>query len=94
MDEAAVGLLAAREDFGIVGPDPAHLLPADLGVVQWRAPLGSALEHGQMADGLGHFRDRLHAGRAGADHRDALALETNRFLRPVMGVAGLALEHT
>jgi hypothetical protein len=35
MDEAAVGLLAAREDFGIVGPDPAHLLPADLGVVQW-----------------------------------------------------------
>ena len=30
MDEAAVGLLAAREDLGIVGPDPAHLLLADL----------------------------------------------------------------
>ena len=92
MDEAAVGLLAARKDLGIIGPDPAHLLLADLGVVQWRAPLGGALEHGQMAGGLGHFRDGLHAGRAGADHRDALALEAHRFLRPVMGVAGLALE--
>ena len=32
------------------------------------------------------------AGSAGADHRDPLALEPDRFLRPVMGVAGLALE--
>ena len=92
MDEAAVGLLAARKDLGIIGPDPVHLLLADLGVVQWRAPLGGALEHGQMAGGLGHLRDGLHAGRAGADHRDALAFEAHRFLRPVMGVAGLALE--
>ena len=45
-----------------------------------------------MAGGLGHFRDGLHAGRAGADHRDAFALEAHRFLWPVMGVAGLALE--
>ena len=91
MDEAAVGLLAAREDLGIVGPDPAHLLLADLGVVQWRAPLGGTLEHGQMADGLGHFGDGLYAGGAGADHRDALAVEADRFLGPVMSVAGLAL---
>ena len=42
--------------------DPAHLIRADLGVVQWRAPPGDALEHGQMADGLGHFRDGLHTG--------------------------------
>src|SRR3984893_10801955 len=33
MDEAAVSLLAAREDLGIIGPDPAHLLRGDLGVV-------------------------------------------------------------
>ncbi len=92
MDEAAVGLLATLEDLGVIVPDAAHLLLADLGVVQGRAPLGSALEHGQMADRLGHFRDGLYARRAGADHRDALAAETNRFLRPVMGVAGLALE--
>ncbi len=92
MDEAAVGLLAAREDLGVIGPDPVHLLLADPGVVQRRAPLGGALEDGQMAGGLGHFGDGLHAGRAGADHRDALALEANRFLRPVMGVAGLARE--
>src|SRR6266851_3655197 len=48
MDEAAVGRLAARKDRGIMSPDPVHLLLADLGVVQWRAPLGGALEHGQM----------------------------------------------
>jgi hypothetical protein len=92
MDEAAVGLLAAREDLRVIGPDPAHLLLADLGVVQRRAPLRGALEHGQVADRLGHFRDGLHGGRAGADHRDALALEADRLLRPVMGVAGLATE--
>src|SRR5216683_1815505 len=74
MDEAAVGLLATCEDLGIVGPDPAHLLLADLGVVQGRAPLGGALEHGQMADGLGHFRDGLHTSGTRADHRDALAV--------------------
>ena len=61
MNEAAEGFLAAREDLGIIGPDPAHLLLADLGVVQWRAPLGGALEHGQVAGGLGHFGDGLHA---------------------------------
>src|SRR5206468_1674609 len=80
MNEAAIGFLAPRKNLGIIGPDPVHLLLADLGVVQWRAPLGGALENGQMADGLGHFRDGLHAGRTGADDRDALALETNRFL--------------
>src|SRR6185437_918547 len=42
MDEAAGGLAAAREDLGIAGPDPAHLLPADLVVVQGRAPVGGA----------------------------------------------------
>ena len=92
MDEAAVGLLAAREDLGIIGPDAMHLLRGDLAVVQWRAPLRRALEHGQMADGFGHFRDGLHASRAGADYRNTLTLEAHRFLGPVMGVAGLAAE--
>ena len=92
MDKAAVSLLAAREDFGIVGPDPAHLLLADLGVVQWRTPLRRTLEHGQMAGGLGHFGDGLHTGGAGADHRDPLALEFHGFVGPIMRVAGLAPE--
>src|SRR5437899_1498603 len=48
MDEAAVSLLAARKDLRIIGPDPVHLLLADRGVVQGRAPLGGTLEHGQM----------------------------------------------
>ncbi len=45
-----------------------------------------------MAGGLGHFLDGLHAGRTGADDRDALALEADRFVRPAGGVAGLAAE--
>jgi len=45
-----------------------------------------------MADGLGHFRDGLHTGGTRADHRNALAVELHRFLRPVMSVAGLAAE--
>src|SRR5271169_1680938 len=92
MDEAAGGLAAAREDLGIAGPDPPHLLLADLAVMQRRAPVGGALEHGQVAGGLGHFLDGLHTGGTRADHRDALALEIHRFLGPVMGVAGLASE--
>src|SRR6516225_2922648 len=92
MDEAAVGLLATREDLGIIGPDPAHLLVRDLGVVQWRAPLRRALEYRQMAGRLGHLGDRLDAGGTRADHRDALPLECHSFFGPVMGVAGLALE--
>ncbi len=67
MDEAAIGLLAAREDLRVIGPDPVHLLLADLGIVQRRAPLGGALEHGQVAGGLGDFSDGLYARRAGAD---------------------------
>ncbi len=45
-----------------------------------------------MPGGLCHLGDGLYARRAGTDHRDALTLEANRFLRPVMGVAGLATE--
>src|SRR6516162_6200233 len=61
--------------------------------MQWCGPLRRTLEHGQMACGLGYFRDGLYAGGTSADHRDALASEANRFFRPVMGMAGLALEH-
>src|SRR5438270_8576265 len=92
MDEAAVGVLAALEDLGVIAPDPVHLLLADLGVVQRRAPLGRAPEHRQMAGGLGHFGDGLHAGRAGPDYRDALPREADGFLGPAMGAAGLAAE--
>ncbi len=37
-------------------------------------------------------RDRLHAGRAGTDHRDALARELDRGVRPFSGVVGLTGE--
>ena len=55
MDEAAVGLLAAREDLGVVGPDPAHLLLRILPLCNGAHQLRGALEHGQMAGGLGDF---------------------------------------
>src|SRR6516162_2578820 len=45
-----------------------------------------------MACGLGYFCDGLYAGGTSADHRDALASELHRFFRPIMRMAGLALE--
>jgi hypothetical protein len=48
VDEAAVGLLAAREDLGIAARISFHLRLRNLGVVQRRAPVGRALEHGQV----------------------------------------------
>ena len=38
------------------------------------------------------FRNRLHAGRTGADHADAFAGEIDRFVRPAAGVIDLAAE--
>jgi len=49
VDKAAGGVVAAREDLGLASPEPAHLLFADPVVVQWRTPVGGALEHGQAA---------------------------------------------
>ena len=92
MDEAAHGFLAAREDIGVVLADLPHLLGRDLGIVQRCRPLRGTLEHGQLAGGFRDLRDGLNTGRAGADHRDALAGETDRLFGPVMCVMGLALE--
>src|SRR5262249_32340146 len=88
VDEAAVGLLAAREDLAIMVPDPAHLFPADLRVMQWPSPLRGALEHGHMTGSLRDFGDGLYAGGTSADHRDPLALELHWFLGPVVRMAG------
>src|SRR5262249_18684665 len=77
MDEAAIGLLAARKNLGVIGPDSAHLLLGDLGVVQRRRPLGRALEYRQMASRFGNFCNGLHTSGASANHCDALTLEAN-----------------
>ena len=45
-----------------------------------------------MADLAGDGLDGLHAGGAGADHRNALAFEVDRFFRPARGVEGASLE--
>src|SRR5438270_284216 len=92
VDEAAGAVVTNRENLRIAGPDLAHFLVGDFRVVQRRGPVWGTLEHGQVAGGLGDFRDGLYRSRAGADDRDALAGELHRFLRPVMRVAGLAAE--
>ena len=76
VDEAGKGLLAAREHLGIAGLDLLLRLGVDLAVVQRRAPVRRALEHGEMADLAGNGLDGLHAGGAGADHGDALAVKS------------------
>ena len=68
------------------GLDLLLRLGVDLAVMQRRAPIGRALEHGEMPDVSRDGLDRLHAGGAGADHGDALAGEVDRFMRPSRGV--------
>src|SRR5205814_1892710 len=92
VNETARALVAAREDLRIAGPDPVHLVLTDLGVVQRRTPIWGALKDGQLTDGLGDLGDRLHGGGARPDHRDALALEADRLLRPVTRMKGLSPE--
>ena len=92
MQETRESLLAAPEDLGIVGANGCHLVGLDLAVVQRRAPVGRALEHCELLRRLRHFLDGLNAGRTGADHRDPLALEAHRLVRPARGVAALPLE--
>src|SRR5205807_6214090 len=62
MDEAGESLLAAGKHLGVAGLDPGLRLPVDLAVMQRRAPIGRALEHGEMPDVLGDGLDGLHAG--------------------------------
>src|SRR4029079_19194885 len=92
MQEAGEVFLAAGEHLGIAGLDLFLRLRVDLAVVQRRAPVRRALEHGEMADVPGDGLDGLHAGGAGADHGDALALEVDGFMRPARGVERFALE--
>ncbi len=92
MDEAARRAGADREDLVVAGLDVGHLLGPDLGVVQRRAPVGTALEHGEVAHLVGDGADHLHAGGAGADDGHALARQVERLLGPVVGVERLALE--
>jgi hypothetical protein len=48
------------------------------------------LEDDEVRRLLGDLRDRLHPGGAGADHRDPLAAEVHRLVRPRPGVVALA----
>ena len=56
------------------------------------AVIGGALEDVELPRLLGDDRDRLDAGRSGADHGYALTGEVDGFLGPVRGVVDLAGE--
>ena len=61
-------------------------------VVRRHAEVRRALEDGDVLGLGGDLRDRLDAGRAGADHRHALAGEVDALVRPGAGVVGRARE--
>ncbi len=63
--------LAGRDRFGV-----------ERTVVGRDCVVGRALEHGEVCRLLGDDRDRLDARRPGADDRDPLAGEVDRFVRP------------
>ena len=79
-------------DGGVVGLDGALFLGGERGVAGGDAVIGRALEHGEVFGGGGDDRDRLDAGRAGADLADALAGEVDAVMGPEPGVVGGAGE--
>jgi hypothetical protein len=92
VDEAAGGELAQLEDLVVATPDVVHLGLVDGPVVERGAPVGLALEHGEVAHLVGDLGDELHRGGAGADHGYPLAGQVDRVVGPVVGVEPLALE--
>ena len=67
VEEPAVGLVAAAEQLQLGRLDLGLRVGVDRGVVQRRAPVGRALEHGEVTGGLRDLLDHLHAGGARAD---------------------------
>ena len=92
VDESARIFAAALKDLGVAGLDCALLFVGDFSVVKRCAPVGGALKDGEMRRRLGNLLDRLDTGRAGTDHRHALAFETHRLVRPLGGMARNTLE--
>ena len=78
-------LVIARTDVG-------HLLVRNRTVVERRAPVRPALEHGEVADLVGDLTDDLDGGGAGADDGDLLAREIDRLVGPIKGMERAALE--
>ena len=77
---------AGSEDLVVPGPDFRHLLFGDLAVAERRRPVRPALEHGQVADLVGDLADDLDTRSPGTDHRDPLAGQVERLVRPVEGM--------
>ena len=91
--ESARRASAQVEDVVVASADGGHLLGGDLAVVQRGAPVGAPLEDRQVLGLLADGRNGLHAGGAGADDCHSLALDLDRFGRPVVGVERRSFEH-
>ncbi len=90
--ESAGRARAGGEDLVVAAADVRHLGLGDRAVVERRAPVRPALEHGEFAHLVRDLADHLDRRRSGADHRHFLAGEIDRLLRPVIGVERAALE--
>src|SRR4029079_13952059 len=83
MLEAARRAGASSEDFVVARADVGHVSFREWAVVEWRAPVRTALKHVTLADLVGDLADYLDCGRAGADDADLLAGQIDRLMRPI-----------
>ena len=86
--EAAEGLAAAAQQVRLRRLDPPSAFGVDRRIVQRGAPVGRALENGEVARRLGDLLDHLHARGARADHPDAPARHVEARAWPAGGVEG------
>ena len=92
MLESARRARACRKDLVVTRADIGHFLIGDRAVIERRAPVRPALEHGEITDLVGDLTDDLDGGGAGADDGDLLAGQVERLVRPVEGVERASLE--
>ena len=90
--EAAGEGAVDRPDLVVTGLQLGELLGRHRPVVGGDGVVGCALEHVQVLGLLGDDRDRLDAGRPGADHPHHLAGEVHLVVGPLAGVVAVAGE--
>ena len=77
---------AGREDLLIARSNVGHFRVCDGSVVKRCTPIRPPLEYREFADLVRDLPDDLYSRRTRADHRDFLAAQIDRFMRPIVGV--------
>ena len=90
MDIAARRGAQQREKCWVITLDLALFFFRDSPVMQRRAPIGRALKDCEGTNLGSNSLDHLHARRPRTNHGHALARETDRLMRPAIGMEGLA----